>query len=227
VGRNASVCVAVHLARTCSCRSSSRQRSSAEWSVLCRRIALATPAALAHLLVQLGVAHVGHVAVAVVDERLTVAPTRVRLPADELDPLRLELGGDPALLSLREVQRVPEPEQAIDRIQRIQEESAAVKNKRAAFTSARQRLERVDHFLCLDTFGSSVKVPFEQSPHLTVIFGFQGGHRFPALLIRSTQRPGPETAPHPNHAAKLTRRRIGVSRSVRLERRVVELLPAA
>ena len=60
-------------------------------------------------------------------------------------------------------------------------------------------------FLVLDSFGQNVKVSFEKSPHLTIVFGFQGGHRFPALLIRSTSTQGsPETAPHPNHAALLT-----------------------
>jgi hypothetical protein len=59
--------------------------------------------------------------------------------------------------------------------------------------------------LRLDSFGQNVEVSFENSPHLTIIFGFQGGHRFPALLIRSTEKPGPpEAAPHPNHAALLT-----------------------
>ena len=63
------------------------------------------------------------------------------------------------------------------------------------------------NYLCLRSFGKSVLVPYDQSPHFTIIVGFCGKNKMVLMLIKI----GPDyCAPHPYNAQCLQKERVVV-----------------
>ena len=60
---------------------------------------------------------------------------------------------------------------------------------------------QVGNYWCLQAFGNSVLVPYERSPHFTIILGFLGPTRLVAMLIRKGDS---YMAPHPANAQCLS-----------------------
>ena len=72
------------------------------------------------------------------------------------------------------------------------------------------------NFLCLNAFGNNVVVPFEQSPHITLKWGFIGDVLMICVMIKIGGNEDSSTAPHPHHCQLLSSNRyITLAQSIK------------